>query len=94
MLMNYSVIRKEREIVHSSSAGTEIALEKALNGDIPAVTLKTMELNRTMVAAMLAKELLVLHYAAEGAKMSLVALMLRELHIGLTKKSSPEKRDR
>jgi hypothetical protein len=89
--MNTHITRKEKELIVTAKAKTEMALEQALNGDIPGAALSAIELDKTMVSEMIAKELLLLHYAAEGAKMGLIALLLFELHVALLRKEKSVK---
>jgi hypothetical protein len=85
--MNKHVNRREKRLIGSVCADTEFALKKMLSGDIPAATLQYMELDWRIVSDVIAKELLLLHYAAEGAKMSLVSLLLYETHVALIDKA-------
>jgi hypothetical protein len=85
--MYNQVTKKEHGLIDFAGSKTESVLEKAFNGDIPAAALKSMDLDKKMVSGMIAKELLILHYAAAGAKMDLVALLFCELHAAMIGKA-------
>jgi hypothetical protein len=84
--MNKQFAFKDMKSNNSEMTNTEVALEKALNGDIPAAALKSMKLDQKLVSLMVARELLFLHYATGGAKMDLLSCLLFELHAALIEK--------
>jgi hypothetical protein len=65
---------------------TSTLLEKAQTGQIPVLALRKFALDQREVSMFLARELLFLHSAAEGAKMRDLAVMLYELHASLVEK--------
>jgi hypothetical protein len=65
---------------------TSTLLEKAQTGQIPVMALRKFALDQREVSMFLARELLFLHSAAEGAKMQGLAVMLYELHASLVEK--------
>lgn len=58
-------------------------LARAQMGEIPLAALQNLNLNKEEVAFFLARELLFLHSAAEGAKMHSLAVLFYELHASL-----------
>jgi hypothetical protein len=66
---------------------TSELLIKAQTGEIPAAALGKFDLDVVEVNLFLARELLFLHSAAEGAKMHNLSQLLYELHLNLLKKS-------
>ncbi len=58
-------------------------LAKAQTGEIPLALLRKSNLDRKDIALFLARELLFLHSAAEGARMNSLALLFYELHTSL-----------
>jgi hypothetical protein len=67
-------------------------LVKAQNGEIPVAALQKFDLDSKDVSQFLARELVFLHSAAEGAKMHTLAVLFYELHSSLletTKQNAP-----
>ena len=58
-------------------------LLKAQSGVIPVAALETAKLEKNEVALFLARELLFLRSVADGAKLSMLAILFDELHVAL-----------
>ena len=79
----------QKIVEHSENyraAGSSETLEtllKAQSGIIPLTALQYIKLEENEVAVFLARELLFLRTIADGAKMSMLAILFDELHLSL-----------
>lgn len=80
------------EPANNDLTDTSTLLEMAKMGNIPVEALSKMKLNQTEVSQFLARELLIWHSAAEGAKMQLLSTLFYELHISLLESAKTSKR--
>jgi hypothetical protein len=70
---------------------TAAFLAKAKNGELPAVALENIRLDRGEVSRFLSRELLLWSSAAEGAKMHLVSTLFNELHKSLNENAKHQR---
>ena len=75
----------ERRADRAALRGSETfeMLLKAQSGVIPVAALETAKLEKNEVALFLARELLFLRSVADGAKLSMLAILFDELHVAL-----------
>ena len=80
-IQNLDESRADRAALRSSE--TFEMLLKAQSGSIPVAELATAKLEKNEVALFLARELLFLRSVADGAKLSMLAILFDELHVAL-----------
>ena len=80
-IQNLDESRADRAVLRSSE--TLEMLLKVQSGVIPVAALATAKLEKNEVALFLARELLFLRSVADGAKLSMLATLLDELHVAL-----------
>jgi hypothetical protein len=86
--MRYTSTTSAKVRFTSSETTTENVLTKAFNGDIPAIALEKLDLDRHVVSVTIGRELHLLHSAAIGAKMHFLALLLYQVHAALIQRTN------